>query len=536
MKHYGIEIPEGTEVKNITVPSGTSFPGTPNVGELFYLTAGEVGLYVHTGSVWVSAGTGGTTEGVPTSVTTDLFNGNGTTTQFTLSKAPSTDNEILVFITGLRQEVSGYSVSGTTLTFTEAPLNGTTIEVVHLPMSITGKTLEQTSFTATEGQTTFTVDYNVGYVLVFLNGVRLVSGTDFTATNGTSVVLTEGATAGDVLEVVNFGVFAAANHYTKAESDAAYASITRSRKNYLINGNFDIWQRGTSSTASGYKTADRWYVAAGGGTMTFSRQAFAAGQTDVPNNPTYFARHNQTAGGTDPYMVQHIENVFTLAGQTVTVSFYAKAASAFTTGNLYFAQRFGTGGSTSVYTSLGTISVGTGWQKYTLTATLPSIAGKTIGSNNTMSFYIFFPSSTTFTFDIAQVQVEEGSEATNFEYRSVGEELALCQRYFEKSYNQGDAPGTISNQGVAVLRICTTSTNQALTRIEFAAVKRILPTVVVYSPNSGATASIYNVTTAADVNGDSGYVGESGAGFISTSGTKNDGNFLIWHWTADAEL
>lgn len=63
-------------------------------------------------------------------------------------------------------------------------------------------------FTATASQTTFTTDgYTPTYLDVFLNGVKLVNGTDFTATNGTDVVLTSGATAGDNLEVVSYTSF-----------------------------------------------------------------------------------------------------------------------------------------------------------------------------------------------------------------------------------------------------------------------------------------------------------------------------------------
>jgi len=61
-------------------------------------------------------------------------------------------------------------------------------------------------FTATSGQTTFTVtnSYTVGYVDVYLNGVKLVNGDDYTATNGTTIVLTIGAATGDSVSVVAY--------------------------------------------------------------------------------------------------------------------------------------------------------------------------------------------------------------------------------------------------------------------------------------------------------------------------------------------
>jgi hypothetical protein len=69
----------------------------------------------------------------------------------------------------------------------------------------------RTSATATASQTTFSATYTAGYVDVYLNGVKLVSGTDFTATNGTSVVLTTGATVGDNVEILAYQTFSVAN-------------------------------------------------------------------------------------------------------------------------------------------------------------------------------------------------------------------------------------------------------------------------------------------------------------------------------------
>ena len=61
------------------------------------------------------------------------------------------------------------------------------------------------TFTATSGQTSFaTVGYTAGFVDVYMNGVRLVDGTDFTATNGSDVVLTSGAAIGDIIDVLMF--------------------------------------------------------------------------------------------------------------------------------------------------------------------------------------------------------------------------------------------------------------------------------------------------------------------------------------------
>jgi hypothetical protein len=89
-----------------------------------------------------------------------------------------------------------------------------------------GLTSSRQVFTATSGQTSFSITYSVGYVDVYLNGVKLVVSTDFTATNGTSIVLATGATVGDIVDVVAFGIFDVANAYNKADADAKFSTFT----------------------------------------------------------------------------------------------------------------------------------------------------------------------------------------------------------------------------------------------------------------------------------------------------------------------
>lgn len=79
-------------------------------------------------------------------------------------------------------------------------------------------------YTATAGQTSFAITYDIGFVDVYLNGLKLEAGVDFTATNGTSVVLASGATAGDVIDMVSYGSFLVANTYTQAQTDSLLAA------------------------------------------------------------------------------------------------------------------------------------------------------------------------------------------------------------------------------------------------------------------------------------------------------------------------
>jgi len=151
-----------------------------------------------------------------TAFLTDQFSGNGSTTAFTMSVAPATTSSILVAITGVVQDPSTYAVSGTTLTFSAAPPTGTgniSIRYLGIPASGVATTAYRTvtEFTATAGQTTFSVpSYTVGYIDVFRNGVRLGTA-DYTATSGTSVVLAAAATAGDLVATESFYVSSVLN-------------------------------------------------------------------------------------------------------------------------------------------------------------------------------------------------------------------------------------------------------------------------------------------------------------------------------------
>lgn len=154
----------------------------------------------------------------PTSVAflTDTFSGNGSTTAFTLSAAPAGTSSILVAISGVVQDPSTYSVVGTTLTFSPAPPTGTgNISVRFLGIPASGVTTTAyrtvTEFTATAGQTTFSVpSYTPGFIDVYRNGVLLGSA-DYTASNGVSVVLVNACTAGDLVEVISMSVSSVLN-------------------------------------------------------------------------------------------------------------------------------------------------------------------------------------------------------------------------------------------------------------------------------------------------------------------------------------
>jgi hypothetical protein len=213
-------------------------------------------------------------------------------------------------------------------------------------------------------------------------------------------------------------------------------------KNKILNSDFSIWQRGTSfsNPTSGTYCADRFRTIhdGTGATRTISQQAFTAGTAPVAGYESqFFMRYAVTVAGsanTFQGMVQSIEDVRTFAGQPVTISFWAKA-DANRNVNIDLVQNFGSGGSGSVFVSLSASSVAatTSWQRFTVTGTVPSIAGKTIGTGSALRFGYYAPPATACTIDIWGVQVEYGSKMTPFQTASGNSpqaELAMCQRYY----------------------------------------------------------------------------------------------------------
>jgi hypothetical protein len=168
-----------------------------------------------------------------TAFLTDTFSANGSGTVFTLSAAPANTASIIVAVSGVLQDPTTYSVSGLTLTFSAAPPAGTgNISVRFLGIPASGVTTTAyrtvTEFTATAGQTTFTPpSYTVGYINVYRNGA-LLGTADYTATNGTTVVLASAASSGDLVVVESF--------YVSSVLNAIPATAGAVNSTYLLDG------------------------------------------------------------------------------------------------------------------------------------------------------------------------------------------------------------------------------------------------------------------------------------------------------------
>ncbi|MCF8719202.1 hypothetical protein [Nitrospina gracilis] len=316
-------------------------------------------------------------------------------------------------------------------------------------------------------------------------------------------------------------------------------------KNAVINGDFRIWQRGTSFTltAGGY-TADRWFSENGDGGRTVTRESFALGQTDVPGEPEFFYRHNQTTQSTVGHglLVQRIEGVRTFAGETITYSFWAKADSAISNLSIDWIQHFGSGGSPSPNVDSDNINfnVTTAWKKFVYTFNIDSIAGKQLGTNGNDYFEIRIISSGnngTYNLDIARVQLEKGSIATPFERRPLGTELALCQRYYEKSYGFNVDPGSSETKGTILVSLWNGANgNVARDSVQFKVEKRVNPTMSYWDVQGTANQVTVNGGIHEAPAFNTPVHLPSTTGFLVVMDTTTAGKGMEFHWMADAEL
>ena len=341
---------------------------------------------------------------------------------------------------------------------------------------------------------------------------------------------------------------------SKIQANSIADTAIHGRRNIVTNGGMQIWQRATSFSgpqASGnFYTADRYGVnrASDVTGLTVSRS------TDAPSGFQYSMKLQRDASNTGTqgsYIFYSFENadILHLAGQSVTLSFYAKAGADFSPSNSAILARLDTAaGSTDqrvynysspTYTNFTTSqTLTTSWVRYNYTVTVPSNATQ-------MGFLIYSAnySGTAGADDswyITGIQLEAGN-LTPFEHRSFEEELDRCKRYYQKSFAYGTAPANdIAGVNYAI-RVGGDSTVYGGARVNFEKTMRATPAATAYNPqaapaNSGAylndiqngsTTTQYAVTsTAATTDSLHFYVG----------GFNQGGNDFGCNWTADAEL
>ena len=302
-----------------------------------------------------------------------------------------------------------------------------------------GSTVNGTSkrehFTATADQTTFVISggYDPTFADVYLNGTKLVNGVDVDTTSGTSVVLTAGAQLNDTIDVVAYGVFEVSNvvDIDSTQTITGKKTFTQSpiitdavnnneavslgqmnnkpsgMKNLLINGGFDVWQRGTNFTKLEGYGADRWI---GAGVDIVKIPGNNKNWCSITGSSTAFAR-----------ISQRIEDGWKLFGKVMTLSFELKVVSNTQDAYIYIITE---SGANITDTSIDFTTEG----KKSVTLTMPT---GVIGNYLEIRIHTNGSENVSARMDIADIQLEEGPVATPFEIRPYGLELSLCQRYYQ---------------------------------------------------------------------------------------------------------
>ena len=219
------------------------------------------------------------------------------------------------------------------------------------------------------------------------------------------------------------------------------------RRNIIINGAMQVAQRGTSAsskTTSDYFTCDRWRTEASGATYNTSQQTNSASDM-ATTGAEHFLRMEVTTGNNNSGISQKIEaqNIKQFKGEKLTLSFYAKGTNP-NGGSFNINRFFSDDVNPSSTGENSSLTVTSSWVKYTYTFDYPD-EGSVDMTLNTAKMALSFlqppgdTSTNAWTLDLTAVQLEVGSQATPFEHRSFGEELALCERYFQKHFGTTDA-------------------------------------------------------------------------------------------------
>lgn len=324
-------------------------------------------------------------------------------------------------------------------------------------------------------------------------------------------------------------------------------------------------QRGTSFAAiagSVVQTLDGWCGwGASGTSLTISKQ------TDAPAGFAGSLRAQRLSGNTSTANLNAV-HLFESAdfapcvGKMVTLSFWGKAGANYSAsaGGLNAVVVLGTGaadqGSASLFAQTWTnytvsnyalVVITTAWTYYSYSFLVPATISAAAVTNAALDFY-FTPVGTASTndwFEIAGVKLEIGPRPTPYQFQPTERVLHRAKRYFEKSYNQGVAPGTSTIVGQSGLKLAlgslaglywSSGTNLALD-IPFKVTKFQTPTITFYSPSTGTAGKAYDGSAAADVSASDYATGENGFQMTATPSSATETQLIMnAHWTAEAGL
>ncbi len=325
-------------------------------------------------------------------------------------------------------------------------------------------------------------------------------------------------------------------------------------RNFLINGDFRFWQRGTSFSTNSYG-ADRFLNNTSGAPCTMSRIALGAGELGGFTTACRMSFGAGSAAADYATLQPRLENLAQFSGRTLTFSGYMRATTVGLKVAFEGSMIAGPGGSfpSGMQTNaLGvtTFTPSTTWERFTATFTLPNLTGVVFGPYSALSFNLWLSAGSNHNFrnnslgfqsgvvDFVGLQLEHGSTATDFEQRPDALELMLCQRYYEKSYNTDIPPGTANTtKGVTQFQIggLSNSGRTISLMVPFRVAKRAEPAFTTYSYVTGAAGRVRDAVAATDVTPGNSNMGTSGGSLDVTLAANATVN-VVAHWTADAEL
>lgn len=316
--------------------------------------------------------------------------------------------------------------------------------------------------------------------------------------------------------------------------------------NLVINGDFQVWQRGTSITSTGGSpdyTADRWAMTRAVGTQIVSRQL--AGLTGF-QYCMRVARSAADALTNTLYTVQSCETINSIpfAGQLVTISLWARTSATFP-GTLSVNVQYGSGvdeGPLAAYTAPQATFIGftvpvpnTTWAFFQGSALCPA------GATEIKVYFSWAPPAAAAAgtyYELTGIQVEVGSVASPFQLVPFADSLRTCQRYYQKSLPYGTVPAAgAGGAGGAQYIVNRAGVQFDESQVCLPVVMRITPAVTFYCPGAAGT-TWWNFSRAA-VSGASGVnlAGDSGFGALATQVAADlAGQLMGISWSANAEL
>ena len=399
--------------------------------------------------------------------------------------------------------MSSVVISGDTsgsITLQAPAVSGTT--TLTLPAT-SGTVLQSgTAVTEAQGGTGTTTGY-YGFKNRIINGGMVIdqrnAGASVTPTNGQYLL---DRWAADVSQASKFTVIQSST----APAGFSNSLLVTSSSAYTVGTNdyFALHQfvEGFNTADFSFGTANATYITLSFWVRSSLTGTFGVGLRGASNTRSYTATYTINAANTFEY------KTIIIPGDT--------SGTWLTTNGVGIGLFFSLGVGSANSTTAGS------WQS--VNATSPTGAGSVVGTNGA-------------TWYVTGVQLEKGSTATSFDYRPYGTELALCQRYFCKTYEVTTVPATVTQTGPVYKTLDATQSYASLSW-SLPVTMRASPTTVSYAPSSGTSGKFSTNAFGpdSDVASTSANLGTTNIAYIVNAVSIGVSSYVLAHFTASAEL